>query len=1204
MQVLEWILKQQTEALIEEVTDEILEELVNTHEYVAVYFRGDCENNKEVDCQEVLADLEMIDEDLDEIGIMMTSTKDTQVASDNGVREFPAIGLFRNGQFIQFEGESDNEKEVLEWLTDEETLKIVGIIDEVNLAMLENILEEQDDAFVFFYEEGDTDAFSILEELEHIDEKLDKQDMPFVKISDEGATDAFGIEVIPSLVYFENGVPELYPGDLLNDDAILKWMLSELKQEEIKELTVPMLDKLIERGQTMAVVFYDPNDKQDQAILESLEKIDDDCRRFEIDFIKVSDIEEASTYGIDSLPALLYFENRIPSMYDGELPKVKILLEWLIEQKTTDTIEQITEEILEILVTEEEYLAVFFSGPCEEDDPCHAILEELEDVDSTMQDYGIMLVTTEEREFAKTLDVRSFPALGLFRNGEYVPYEGDLEDELGVLEWITEKETLLLPGKIEKVNSDLLDQFISTETDVLVFIYRENNLNDADIIDQLEHIDDELEEKDIELIKCSDKGVEKEYGLGLTPILVHFHNQVPNVYKGELEEESEILQWINENLAKEEIDEVAGAILDVLTERLDNLAVIFYDNDKEEDMEFIAEMENLDDECDDISVPLVKISDASKAMQLGLDDSPSLIYYKRKIPGIYNGPMNNFKAILKWIRTRKMGDNIQLVSETMLEDIVDKFHYVATFFMGKCEKGDDNCDNKIKDILSGLETINDDVNNVGIEFVMTKDKRLAKREYGVPSFPALGLFRNGHYLAFDGNINDPVDIVNWLTGTDALEVEDVVEQVTEDMLENIIELEDDVLVFFFDEEDGDVEDIMEAMEAIDQSLTDEEVEFVRCSEDRVVETYGLTMIPSLVYFESGVPSVYNGDLKNADNVLGWITQELQQQIIQEVNEDVMESVQDRREFVAVIYFNKRDQNDLTIVDNLESIVGDCKENDINMIKISDQKLWESLGIEDSPVLVYYENDVPFVYPNQGSGLSNVQDVKDWLISQRNTAAIEEVTDAMLDDIIENHDYVAVLFTGLCADDEDKEKCDKVIQQLEKIDTLLDNYGIVFVMTAQLHKARELWLSRFPALVFFRNGDPVKYSGDLTQARATYKWLINPKNLFIDKVIEEVNDLMLAKMLQNEPSMFVFFYEEGDIFSRKVLRGLEEIDDRLDALNVEIVKICDDGIDDDYELEALPSLVHFRKGEPTVYYGDLKQDDEIAAWIDAQRKVKK
>ena len=248
--------------------------------------------------------------------------------------------------------------------------------------------------------------------------------------------------------------------------------------------------------------------------------------------------------------------------------------------------------------------------------------------------------------------------------------------------------------------------------------------------------------------------------------------------------------------------------------------------------------------------------------------------------------------------------------------------------------------------------------------------------------------------------------------------------------------------------------------------------------------------------------------------------------------------------------------------------------------------------------------MPFVYPHQGSGLANVPRVFEWLVTQRNTAAIEEVTDAMLDDIIEDHDYVAVLFTGLCADDEDKEKCDKVVQQLEKIDTLLDNYGIVFVMTAQLDKARELWLSRFPALVFFRNGDPIKYDGELTQPRATFKWMTNPKNLFMPNVIEEVNDLMLAKMLGSEPSMFVFFYEENDIFSRKVLRGLEEIDDKLDSLNVEIVKICDDGIDDDYELEALPSLVHFLKEKPHVFYGDLKQDEEIAQWIDAQRKFSK
>ena len=46
------------------------------------------------------------------------------------------------------------------------TLKIAGIIDEVNAAMLENILTEENDAFVFFYDKTDPEAHTILEELE------------------------------------------------------------------------------------------------------------------------------------------------------------------------------------------------------------------------------------------------------------------------------------------------------------------------------------------------------------------------------------------------------------------------------------------------------------------------------------------------------------------------------------------------------------------------------------------------------------------------------------------------------------------------------------------------------------------------------------------------------------------------------------------------------------------------------------------------------------------------------------------------------------------------------------------------------------------------------------------------------------------------------------------------------------------------------
>ena len=47
--VFDWISKNQASSVIEEVTDEILEELIKDHEYVAVFFRGSCEDEND-DC--------------------------------------------------------------------------------------------------------------------------------------------------------------------------------------------------------------------------------------------------------------------------------------------------------------------------------------------------------------------------------------------------------------------------------------------------------------------------------------------------------------------------------------------------------------------------------------------------------------------------------------------------------------------------------------------------------------------------------------------------------------------------------------------------------------------------------------------------------------------------------------------------------------------------------------------------------------------------------------------------------------------------------------------------------------------------------------------------------------------------------------------------------------------------------------------------
>lgn len=53
-------------------------------------------------------------------------------------------------------------------------------------------------------------------------------------------------------------------------------------------------------------------------VLAELEKIDDDCDRHGIQFVKIDDEKAAGSFGIDSIPAIVYYEKQIPNVYDGK----------------------------------------------------------------------------------------------------------------------------------------------------------------------------------------------------------------------------------------------------------------------------------------------------------------------------------------------------------------------------------------------------------------------------------------------------------------------------------------------------------------------------------------------------------------------------------------------------------------------------------------------------------------------------------------------------------------------------------------------------------------------------------------------------------------------------------------------------------------------------------------------------------------------
>lgn len=96
---------------------------------------------------------------------------------------------------------------------------------------------------------------SALEELEHIDDDCDKYGIQFVKIDDGAAADEFGLDSLPSVVYFEKGIPNVYDGDLHEEDEFLEWLVQQLEKDEIEDVTDEMLDKLINEGKNLAVLF-------------------------------------------------------------------------------------------------------------------------------------------------------------------------------------------------------------------------------------------------------------------------------------------------------------------------------------------------------------------------------------------------------------------------------------------------------------------------------------------------------------------------------------------------------------------------------------------------------------------------------------------------------------------------------------------------------------------------------------------------------------------------------------------------------------------------------------------------------------------------------------------------------------------------------------------------------------------------------------
>ncbi|XP_058053286.1 uncharacterized protein LOC131205271 isoform X5 [Anopheles bellator] len=1177
-----------SDATIEEVSAKQLERLLEDKDYVAVYwYARSCTT-----CDTVLAELEHIDDDTDSFGVDFVKINDKRLAKQYGISKFPALTYFREKEPIIYEGDLMDEAGVLDFLTSLEAMDLPDRIEEVNSKILSKIIEDSDymqHVAVLFYDKDSKTSQKVLAELENIDDECDQNDIAFVKIDDDNEAKEWGIEELPTMILFERGIPHIYEGDLLKEDELLGWLVHQKRHSEIPEITDEMKDKLMQMYDHVAIIFYDKDDKQDIRVLNELENIDDELEKEEIVIARLDNAEEAREYGLDHLPALVYFENEIPAIYEGDLMNEEEVLEWLKLQKYSATIEEVTDEILQDLIEEHEYVCVYFSGACEEGEKCDKILDDLENIDDELDEAGIIFVTTEDMVTAKKYNIKNLPSLVFFRNKDPLIYSGDLNDEDEVLAWLTDEETLEIPGKIEEVNNRMLEKILSENEHIVVFFYHDDDKKAQKIIAELENIDDECEEKDIDFVKTSDDDIDKEYDLETLPALVFYRNKFRTIYPGDLMKEDDILEWVLQqyNTKPEIIESVDRKTLQVLVNEVEHLAVLFYDDDCESCPKILEKLETIDDDTDKHHIQFVKANDEKLAHEIGIFSFPALVYYETGVPIMYDGDLSNEYDVLDWMHGQKTDESIQEVErDELLRNIETKDFLAVVFYVEE--------DPNTPKILRHIELIDDEASDYGILLVKSSDRLMAKK-FGFRNPPGVTYFRKGKSINYDGDMDDEEELLDWLTDPHNMEMTDHIEKVNRKMFQKIRQASDYLAVFFYSDDCKQCPRVLAEIEHIDDEADGAGINFVKIDDKQMAKELGVYALPGIVFFKlsSKEPVIYAGDLNDEDEILNWLMTQKNPggDVIEDLDGTKLLVLIEESNALAVYFYTDECEQCSGVLESLENIDDDCDRHGILFVKTDDISIAEHYGINEYPVLVYFEDNVPNVFEGL---LDEEEEVLQWLITQKTEDRIELITRVMLESMVDETQYLAVYFYKINCN-----ICDQILEGLEVIDDELDVFGIHMVKIQDPQLAKRYSIKTFPALVYFRNGNPLIFEGDLQNEQSVLEWLVDDDNRELADEIEEVNERMLDRLMEQSPLLCVFYYDEDCAECDDILEELELIDGEVDLYGIDFVKVASLDAAHKYGVTTIPSLVYYRKQIPMLYDGDMHDHERVMNWLTSQ-----
>lgn len=168
-----------------------------------------------------------------------------------------------------------------------------------------------------------------------------------------------------------------------------------------------------------------------------------------------------------------------------------------------------------------------------------------------------------------------------------------------------------------------------------------------------------------------------------------------------------------------------------------------------------------------------------------------------------------------------------------------------------------------------VDSIDDNLKERGVSVVKTTSPEQIEL-YDIEVLPKLVYFESEIPTFWPDA--EPLDsnqtILGWV---EHCQDSDLIEEITEEMLEKLIANTDQIAVFFYGKKDkGSFEQVLDGLENIDDELDTYELPFVKISSQSIASDFGFEELPAIVFFQKGVPALCDVDILEESQVLKWI----------------------------------------------------------------------------------------------------------------------------------------------------------------------------------------------------------------------------------------------------------------------------------------------------------------------------------------------